>query len=183
MNGIKGNQLMTIHVTPEEGFSYASCEVHSFTEASVDTSSTVAALTSIFLPGRFVVSYATGPSSQALTATTFAERPPPIDAPGYSCVGASCQYPPSGGAVFFLSFVRDAFRAVQGASSCPQALQSFPSFYTLARAAAVTGAGSVLGTGAHRKAIADKLASFRTGSSVSEMDCCDTGVATGCVFL
>jgi Adenosylmethionine decarboxylase len=62
MNGVDGSSLMTIHVTPEAGFSYASCEMHRFLPSSMAVSDTVAAIVSIFQPRHFVV------------ACTFADR-------------------------------------------------------------------------------------------------------------
>lgn len=57
MNGILGGAFMTIHVTPEPGFSYASCEFHSFPDDVVDPAAIVAAVVAIFRPARFVVAH------------------------------------------------------------------------------------------------------------------------------
>ena len=57
MNGILGGAFMTIHVTPEPGFSYASCEFHAFADNVLDPAAAVAAVVAIFQPARFVVAH------------------------------------------------------------------------------------------------------------------------------
>ena len=169
MNGIKDCQYITIHVTPEEDFSYASCEIHGFTDDVVDASATVASVTSIFAPGRFVVSYATATTSSP-TATSAPEPPPYISLAGYCCVGASCQGLPAGGAVFFFSFVRDTFRATASAQGRPQALRCCPSFCMLSTDTALSVERS-MELDESQKTLPRKLASCGTHSSASDMDC------------
>lgn len=50
MNGIINHQFITIHVTPEKGFSYASVEISGHMEDLVDCSSLLKAATDIFKP-------------------------------------------------------------------------------------------------------------------------------------
>eukprot|EP00892_Ulva_mutabilis_P004067 jgi/Ulvmu1/2031/UM120_0027.1 len=124
MNGIDGPEHMTIHVTPEDGFSYASCELHGFEEHSFDPAAMTRSITSIFQPGRLVVACATKADidgSSYLWASS-------ISVPGYSCAGATCQELPTGGRVWFYSLVRDSFRQCPRTLSCPARLSKWPSF-------------------------------------------------------
>lgn len=126
MNGIDGSEHMTIHVTPEEGFSYASCEIHGFDDRSFDTTEMATSIVSIFRPGRLVVACATKADancSDYLWASTVA-------VPGYSCAGATCQELPTGGRIWFYSLVRDSFQRCPRTLSCPARLSKWPSFAT-----------------------------------------------------
>ena len=55
MNGIYERGFMTVHVTPEPGFSYASCELHGFSPKVVHPSKLAAAVATIFEPENIVV--------------------------------------------------------------------------------------------------------------------------------
>ncbi len=55
MNGIHEHQFVTIHVTPEKGFSYASVEVSGHFEDLVDCSALLARAVGIFKPGAVAI--------------------------------------------------------------------------------------------------------------------------------
>lgn len=165
MNGIDGAEHMTIHVTPEEGFSYASCELHGFDEQSFDPATMVTSITSIFRPGRLVVACATKADVEG-SSTQWAST---IAVAGYSCAGATCQALPTGGRVWFYSLVRDCFKCCPRTLSCPARLSKWPSF----------AAGSL-----HKSPSEDRMDTMTprskragafgdSGSSGSEMDMLD----------
>jgi hypothetical protein len=52
MNGIAGGGFITIHITPEDGFSYASVEVSGFDPTAYDPADMVSRILSIFKPGK-----------------------------------------------------------------------------------------------------------------------------------
>lgn len=59
MNGIEGSGHMTIHITPEPGFSYASLELSGHTDDIGSPSEQLAAAVKIFAPGRLSIAMAT----------------------------------------------------------------------------------------------------------------------------
>lgn len=52
MNGILGSGFITIHITPEDGFSYASVEVSGFDPSAYDPADMVSRILAIFKPGK-----------------------------------------------------------------------------------------------------------------------------------
>jgi hypothetical protein len=52
MNGIAGGGFITIHITPEDGFSYASVEVSGFDPTAYDPADMVSRILGIFKPGK-----------------------------------------------------------------------------------------------------------------------------------
>lgn len=56
MNGMEGSGFSTIHITPEDGFSYASFEASNYATQDLDIDSLVTALVQIFNPGKLTVS-------------------------------------------------------------------------------------------------------------------------------
>lgn len=55
MNGMEGAGFSTIHITPEDGFSYASFEVSNYPTQDLDINQLVTALVQIFNPGKLTV--------------------------------------------------------------------------------------------------------------------------------
>jgi S-adenosylmethionine decarboxylase len=106
MNGVDGSSLMTIHVTPEAGFSYASCELHSFAPAAhLSPPTTVGAIVSIFDPKRFVAACTYAPGALAGECVDSAPELPVV---GYRCTGASTAALAAGAHVVFYSFERES---------------------------------------------------------------------------
>ena len=167
MNGIDGAKHMTIHVTPEEGFSYASCEMHGFTEDSFDPSEMATSITNVFRPGRLVVACATkagAPDGSYLWASS-------VSLAGYSCAGATCQELPTGGRVWFYSLVRDCFRRCPRTLSCPARLAKWPSFATSSMR--TSPSEDRMDTLTPRSKRIGGAAFGDSGSSASEMDILD----------
>lgn len=54
MNGLYEGQFSTIHITPEDGFSYASCELSNVDIHGLDPFSYVRKVASVFTPGKLV---------------------------------------------------------------------------------------------------------------------------------
>jgi hypothetical protein len=101
MNGITGPGFMTIHITPEAGFSYASVEVSGFDPAAYDPADMVSRILAIFRPGMASVSLsvdAATPSGEYGWGA-LAGRPR-----GYACASATCQELASGGRVSYYTF-------------------------------------------------------------------------------
>lgn len=167
MNGIDGPEHMTIHVTPEEEFSYASCELHGFEDESFDPTAMVNSITSIFQPGRLVVACATKADvdgSSYMWAST-------ITVGGYSCAGATCQELPTGGRVWFYSLVRDCFQQCPRTQSCPARLSKWPSFAT--RSLTKSSSEDRMDTLTPRSKRVGSPAFGESGSSASDMDVLD----------
>mmetsp|Transcript_37727 Transcript_37727/g.84057 ORF Transcript_37727/g.84057 Transcript_37727/m.84057 type:complete len:378 (+) Transcript_37727:302-1435(+) len=97
MNGIEGTGLMTIHVTPEPGFSYASLEVSGHAEDLVDPSFLLAAAVKIFQPGK--IAFALSVDNAGSNADSWGVC---YDLPaGYGCAGSSTQDLGDAGKVIF----------------------------------------------------------------------------------
>ncbi len=102
MNGIDGTGLMTIHITPEPGFSYASLEVSGFVEDIPKPDALLADALKIFHPGKvsicISVDQADGIDEELAMLASL-----PL---GYSCHGASTQKLDCGGAISFYNSAR-----------------------------------------------------------------------------
>ena len=109
MNGLSGDEYSTIHITPEEGFSYCSVEHSNIPVSLADPEAYVRKVAKTFNPGRFSLSVST---DAPLAAAADIRRVPSL--PGYRRVQASHQeIDSSGGAVSFYTFVKDT-RAGRG---------------------------------------------------------------------
>ena len=106
MNGvdraINGKEFSTIHITPEDGFSYCSVEHSNLSLSRADPEAYVRGIAARFKPGKFSLAV----STDAPPATAAEMRRVPT-LPGYRRVQASHQeIDASGGAVSFYTFVR-----------------------------------------------------------------------------
>lgn len=101
MNGILGGGFMTIHITPEAGFSYASVELSGFSEASFDPRLLLAQITRIFRPGKMSVAMTVDLASKSGCYSWGALAAAPA---GYGCQGATCQELACGGRVSYFTF-------------------------------------------------------------------------------
>ncbi|KAF6254298.1 S-adenosylmethionine decarboxylase [Scenedesmus sp. NREL 46B-D3] len=101
MNGIAGGGFITIHITPEDGFSYASVEVSGFDPGAYDPADMVSRILGIFRPGKVSVSLSVdvASSSGEYAWGTLAARPH-----GYGCQSATCQELATGGRVAYYTF-------------------------------------------------------------------------------
>lgn len=101
MNGIDGPALSTVHVTPEDGFSYASYEAMGFDPGSVKFEPLVQRVLSCFGPSEFSVAVTCQGGAEEW-ALGFA------DVEGYPCENVVKQELPGGGCVVYLTFVEKA---------------------------------------------------------------------------
>eukprot|EP00878_Enallax_costatus_P003200 GHUV01003401.1.p1 GENE.GHUV01003401.1~~GHUV01003401.1.p1 ORF type:complete len:351 (+),score=113.88 GHUV01003401.1:1075-2127(+) len=139
MNGILGGGFMTIHITPEDGFSYASVEISGFDPNGYCPADMVSRILAIFKPGKVSVSLSVdvASSSGEYSWGTLPSRPA-----GYGCQSATCQELAAGGRVAFYTFSPlSAAEAAQAAAAAKAAanrpispatvLRHMPSFSSL----------------------------------------------------
>nr|PNR29696.1 hypothetical protein PHYPA_028390 [Physcomitrium patens] len=120
MNGIEGGAHSTIHVTPEDGLSYASFEAMGYTPWQVDLPSLVDRVVASFKPAVFAMSVHVSNANKALHASgSWGES---ICPSGYMCDGSSRQELPCGSIVVFHTFKEITFKDVKGASVAAAAL-------------------------------------------------------------
>lgn len=102
MNGIEMGAHSTVHITPEDGFSYASFETEGYGDAEVDLNDLVARVCQVFRPGAFSVAVYVdgGPGSKGAGTWGGALLPPA----GYSCQGTARQDLPFGSCTAFHTF-------------------------------------------------------------------------------
>uniref|UniRef100_A0A5B6ZKW4 S-adenosylmethionine decarboxylase proenzyme n=1 Tax=Davidia involucrata TaxID=16924 RepID=A0A5B6ZKW4_DAVIN len=100
MNAIEGDALSTIHVTPEDGFSYASFEAVGYDFKVVNLTHLVKRVLACFEPTEFSI---------ALHADAVGNEPGPeiaVDVKGYCCGEGSYEMLGNGGSIIYQSFVR-----------------------------------------------------------------------------
>jgi S-adenosylmethionine decarboxylase len=116
MNGIEGGRHSTIHVTPEDGFSYASFESMGYGPEQVDIPTLVENVVAIFRPAVFSMAmHVTGLCKGAMHTGISAA---PICPRGYICDGSSRQELPCGSVVVFHTF--------KAATSCLESTMPIP---------------------------------------------------------
>eukprot|EP00798_Chlamydomonas_sp_ICE-L_P005249 gene5249-18480_t len=98
MNGIEGGGHMTIHVTPEPGFSYASFELSGHTDDIGSPSEKLQAAVSIFKPARLTVAMAT--NCETLPKDFGSQFKPPAN---YTCSVVHSSQLPGGGCVNYVT--------------------------------------------------------------------------------
>ena len=97
MNGVEDCGYMTIHITPEKGFSYASVELCGFVTDKYEPAVMLHKIIEIFNPGRMSVSVSVDEASKE----SF-EWGSVLEAPaGYTCESGTCQEFMAGGRVVF----------------------------------------------------------------------------------
>lgn len=94
MNGIDGSAYSTVHVTPEDGFSYASYEAMGFDPRSIKLEPLVERVLRCFKPAEFSVAVTCSGTQKWWVG----------DVEGYSCRHQVKQELPGGGCVVYLSF-------------------------------------------------------------------------------
>lgn len=99
MNGISGPVLSTIHVTPEDSFSYASYEAMGFNPSSVEYRSLIERVLKCFRPSDFSVAVSIFGGRE--WASSWGKK---VDAYGYSCRLQVEQELPCGGLMVYQSF-------------------------------------------------------------------------------
>ncbi|MEW5301869.1 MAG: hypothetical protein WDW38_008494 [Sanguina aurantia] len=105
MNGIEGSGLMTIHITPEEGQSYASVEISGHASDLQCPTALLASVVAIFQPGRMAVALSVD-SVCDLTPAGWGQLSAVPS--GYSCSGAATQAHGKAGRVCFYTLAGPA---------------------------------------------------------------------------
>ncbi|KAJ7974226.1 S-adenosylmethionine decarboxylase proenzyme [Quillaja saponaria] len=100
MNAIEGDAISTIHVTPEDGFSYASFEALGYDIEDLNLTDLVKRVIACFHPTEFSVALHTDVNGEKLRYKY------PLDLKGYSCGEMSNELLGVGGSVVFHSFAR-----------------------------------------------------------------------------
>lgn len=131
MNGIHpSGGFITIHITPEAGFSYASVEVSGFEPDHFDPADMLARITAIFRPGTLSVSLSVDAASPCGNYAWGTLATPPG---GYGCQSATAQELATGGRVSYYTFAPDPNAPGMGAGGSRSAspasvLRHMPSF-------------------------------------------------------
>ncbi|CAK8540871.1 unnamed protein product [Lathyrus sativus] len=100
MNGIEGNAISTIHVTPEDGFSYASFEAVGYEYEEKSLNEVVERVIACFYPAEFSIALHIDMNGEKLDKF-------PLEVKGYNCGERSNEVVGEGGAVVYRSFVRN----------------------------------------------------------------------------
>jgi hypothetical protein len=101
MNGIDGPGLVTVHITPEDGFSYASVELAGFPAEQYDPAAMVGQIAAIFRAEHMSVSLSVDAAPPSGEYGWGALSAPPA---GYACGSATCQELAAGGRVAYYTF-------------------------------------------------------------------------------
>ncbi|PIN12799.1 S-adenosylmethionine decarboxylase [Handroanthus impetiginosus] len=96
MNAIEGSAISTIHVTPEDGFSYASFEAVDYDFKRMDLNLMLERVLACFKPATFSVALRTEKGLDLEFA---------LDMKGYSCNERSCEDLGKGGSVLYSNFI------------------------------------------------------------------------------
>ncbi|CAK8540869.1 unnamed protein product [Lathyrus sativus] len=99
MNGIEGNAISTIHITPEDGFSYASFEAVGYEYDEKSLNEVVERVLACFHPAEFSIALHIDMNGEKLHKF-------PLEVKGYNCGERSSEVVGDGGAVVYRSFVR-----------------------------------------------------------------------------
>ncbi|KAK6154951.1 hypothetical protein DH2020_009199 [Rehmannia glutinosa] len=98
MNSIEGGAISTIHVTPEDGFSYASFEAVGYDFKAVDLSLLLERVLDCFHPAKFSVSLHASVGGKELDSEFT------LDMDGYNCGERCCEVLGNGGSIIYSSF-------------------------------------------------------------------------------
>ncbi|KAL4419048.1 hypothetical protein ABPG77_011030 [Micractinium sp. CCAP 211/92] len=101
MNGVEDAVFSTIHITPEDGFSYASFELCGYSPESINAAELVAKVSDVFQPRNLSVALSTdtaAPGTSCAAAAWGAAFAGPL---GYACHSASYQEMKCGGCVAY----------------------------------------------------------------------------------
>ncbi|KAI4352314.1 hypothetical protein L6164_006578 [Bauhinia variegata] len=100
MNAIEGSAISTIHVTPEDGFSYASFEAVGYDFEDINLTELVERVLACFQPVEFSVALHTDVHGETLVDKF------PLNLEGYNCREMSNEVLGAGGSVGYRSFVK-----------------------------------------------------------------------------
>ncbi|KAG8384545.1 hypothetical protein BUALT_Bualt04G0129000 [Buddleja alternifolia] len=99
MNAIEGGAISTIHVTPEDGFSYASFEAVGYDFKQVDLSLLLERVLDCFKPAKFSVALQSSVAGKELDSEFT------LVMNGYVCGERSCEVLGSGGSIIYSSLI------------------------------------------------------------------------------
>lgn len=100
MNGLEAGSISTIHITPEEGFSYASFETMGYGPENVDLPTLVGNVLACFNPAVFSIALHASHAASAAAGSWGSAFCPE----GYLCDGSSSEKLPGGCAIVFHTF-------------------------------------------------------------------------------
>ncbi len=103
MNSMEGAGFSTIHITPEDGFSYASFEMSNYATSSLDINNLVASVVDIFNPGKMTVALTVDTNLPCCMWGESVQTPE-----RYTCHAQVSQKFTCGGRTAFYSMARDA---------------------------------------------------------------------------
>lgn len=103
MNSMEGAGFSTIHITPENGFSYASFEISNYATSSLDINNLVASVVDIFNPGKMTVALTVDTNLPCCIWGESVQTPE-----RYTCHAQVSQRFTCGGRTAFYSMARDA---------------------------------------------------------------------------
>ncbi|KAK6129117.1 hypothetical protein DH2020_037133 [Rehmannia glutinosa] len=107
MNSIEGGAISTIHVTPEDGFSYASFEAVGYDFKTVDLNLLLERVLDCFQPAKFSVSLHASVGGKELDSEFT------LDMEGYNCGERSCEVLGNGGSIIYSSFTSEGLWVAQ----------------------------------------------------------------------
>lgn len=123
MNSVERSAVSTIHVTPEEGFSYASFEAMGYGPSDVDIQALIDDVLSCFRPAEFTVAvHASSASSSCWSKSSLWGAS--ILPYGYICESSSMEKLPGGGVVYFHTFAEQSSAFQPVISKLPSLLTS-----------------------------------------------------------
>ncbi|CDP02379.1 unnamed protein product [Coffea canephora] len=98
MNSIEGDAISTIHVTPEDGFNYASFEAVGYDLKVLDLTKLLERVLACFQPTEFCFALHSGSSGEELDFDFN------LNLKGYTCEERSCEMLGKGGSIIYQSF-------------------------------------------------------------------------------
>ncbi|KAL3132948.1 Mitochondrial 2-oxoadipate and 2-oxoglutarate transporter [Trebouxia sp. C0009 RCD-2024] len=121
MNSMEGAGFSTIHITPEEGFSYASFEISNYATASLDINQLVSTVVDIFNPGKMTVALTVDTNLPCCMWGESVQTPAP-----YTCHASVSQTFSCGGRTAFYSMARDANTHMEADAVSPMTVLESP---------------------------------------------------------
>lgn len=104
MNAVEGPAVSTIHITPEDGFSYASFEAVGYDPNSTSLDHLVARVLNCFQPGEFSIAL------QADVASELLEKTSSVHVKGYHMEERTCEELGMDGSIVYQKFVKTSER-------------------------------------------------------------------------
>ncbi|PSC69452.1 ornithine decarboxylase [Micractinium conductrix] len=101
MNGVEAGTFSTIHITPEDGFSYASFEICGYSPEDVNAAELVSKVSDVFRPRNLSVALSTDTAAPGTSCAAAAWGAAFMGPLGYACHSASYQEMKCGGCVAY----------------------------------------------------------------------------------